>query len=498
MTLDGNGGAPPIPKKLEFFRDALGSAAAFGGDSEEDDIRVEDVEIAGSNRLGENFGSAMTFANVKFRTRKGPKNVGVVIKCLQETEWHVEVMNIYALFDKEVEFYRKTMPAIAKFQTERGMAQTSCIGELVPKCMFAKAHGDEHIVITENLREKGYCMADRHRGLGLRHSIVALRTLGRFHAASLAMKILEPGAFWEASRNSIREVNFIKGREKLFERFYNQLAVGKIEALILSEVEKGVDDADLLLRVASVADRVIKERFQLSQDILQRYREPLAVINHGDFWVNNIMYRYDKNVRKEEVPVAAKLLDFQMTRYGSPSLDLHTFLYTSTTYALRKDHGEDLLRAYHDALLAGIREAGVDLESLSPCESNGMNNAENLGKVGGRGQEVGHIDLPDSHPLSFKALKEDVQRHWPWGLMLAELMLRIVLGDPSEAASSIEDTIITTKSTNGHTNKDETLAGCEMMKKLTTKACDQRYLEVIREFAHKGYFDNQNIYYYPS
>ena len=44
----------------------------------------------------------------------------------------------------------------------------------------------------------------------------------------------------------------------------------------------------------------------------------LHVLNHGDLWTNNLMFKYDE----AENPIDAVLLDFQFTSYGSPALDL--------------------------------------------------------------------------------------------------------------------------------------------------------------------------------
>ncbi|XP_071441956.1 uncharacterized protein [Hetaerina americana] len=484
-----SGGEAFYPESKEFLQKVFWpSTTAKDSPREEDErVTVEEVEVEDGTGLGENYGSVMVFANVKIRTRKGLKDVGVVIKSLKQSQWHVEHMNIFTLFEKEVEFFNKTIPEIVKFQTERGVR--NLLTEYVPKLLFAKAVGEEQIVITENMCRKGFRMADRHHGLGLEHSIMALETLGRFHAASLAMKILEPETFWKSSRNAVKEAFFTKERNFIFDRLYRQVAKGKIQSLVAAEVERGAEDAELLLRVSGVADRVIEQRGRLCVEVPRRYCEPLAVINHGDFWINNILYRYEKNEQGEEFPVTARLVDFQMTRYGSPSLDILTFLYTSTTYQLRKEHEEDLLRAYHKALLAGICEAGVNLDSSFKTLDSGIVNGN--GKEQSRRQ--GNTDLPDGHPLSFRALKDDLTRHWPWGLMLAELMLPIVLGDASENENTIEDAMANSATTQNTEDDEEKVLGLEMLKKLISKSCDERYMEVIREFAHKGYLNNETI-----
>lgn len=79
-------------------------------------------------------------------------------------------------------------------------------------------------------------------------------------------------------------------------------------------------------------------------------REPLSVICHFDYQHNNLMFQYDEHGRPFDVlPV-----DFFMLHYGSPALDLSSFLYASSTQRLREKHWDDLLDTYCTALAASV------------------------------------------------------------------------------------------------------------------------------------------------
>jgi len=91
-------------------------------------------------------------------------------------------------------------------------------------------------------------------------------------------------------------------------------------------------------------------------------KEPLAVLCHGDFCRNNILFRYDSGK-----PCDAVLCDFQNVKYASPSIDLSLFVYMNTSSELRNQHWDDLFGEYYATLsrtLACI--LGCSVEELLP------------------------------------------------------------------------------------------------------------------------------------
>jgi len=83
--------------------------------------------------------------------------------------------------------------------------------------------------------------------------------------------------------------------------------------------------------------------------ILSR-REPLSVICHLDYNRDTLMFQYDER----GCPFDALPTDFFMLHYGSPALDLSSFLYTSSSQRVREKHWDDLLDTYCTALAASV------------------------------------------------------------------------------------------------------------------------------------------------
>lgn len=82
---------------------------------------------------------------------------------------------------------------------------------------------------------------------------------------------------------------------------------------------------------------------------------PVPCILHGDFWINNMLFKYEN-----EGPIAIKMVDFQMSRIGHPTSDLLYFLFTSTTAKMRKMHAKDWLRHYYETFISDLAKLGAE------------------------------------------------------------------------------------------------------------------------------------------
>jgi thiamine kinase-like enzyme len=70
---------------------------------------------------------------------------------------------------------------------------------------------------------------------------------------------------------------------------------------------------------------------------LESGEEPTAVLCHGDFCSNNILFSEG---------LAVKFVDLQKASYASPAMDLSFFLYLNTSPETREKHWDDLLESY--------------------------------------------------------------------------------------------------------------------------------------------------------
>lgn len=73
--------------------------------------------------------------------------------------------------------------------------------------------------------------------------------------------------------------------------------------------------------------------------------DEIKVLNHGDLWVNNMLFKYNGAQQLDVI-----FIDFQLSIWGSPGIDLNYFFYTSLSLDVLKHKRPQLLKVYHNRL----------------------------------------------------------------------------------------------------------------------------------------------------
>ncbi|XP_067000031.2 uncharacterized protein [Anabrus simplex] len=302
---------------------------------------------------------------VVIETSDGQKR-SVIVKCLPTAEYNLKFIRDACLFEKEILFYGETL------QEMSDLLKIDNEPSITPKCLYIR---DDSVLVFEDLLTLGYKIVDRRSGLDMEHCTWALKALARLHALSVSLpsEVLAckyPDTVY-SGRDRAHAVNYIANSIELlaakvekwsgFERFGSKLR----------EIAPGAND------------RIIN---------LFECPSSFRVLNHGDVWVNNMMFRYDENKKVTGI----KLLDFQMCRFVSPAFDLHYFFSTSLAENIRLYNLEQLVKEYH-------REF---------CRYVGL-----LGKA---------------PVLTLDELKAELDKNAFFGLISACLMLPVVLSDPED------------------------------------------------------------------
>ncbi|XP_012535345.1 uncharacterized protein LOC105836094 [Monomorium pharaonis] len=201
------------------------------------------------------------------------------------------------------------------------------------------------LLVIEDLAPLGFRMACRLSGLDLDHTVLALRGLARFHAASVTLCEKEPkqkkmyskGMFNDQHPPEMRDF-FIMSVKALAEEIANWPELKKYSE-----------------KIAKLTDHI----YQIGIDATKLSEDEFNVINHGDVWVNNMLFKYDDNGK----PIDHIFVDFQLCVYTSPAIDLLYFLNTSPSPDIIENKKDILLNEYLSTLSATMKQLNCKTQS---------------------------------------------------------------------------------------------------------------------------------------
>lgn len=80
------------------------------------------------------------------------------------------------------------------------------------------------------------------------------------------------------------------------------------------------------------------------------------VLNHGDLWINNMMFKSDD----DGTPLDVSMIDFQGPFWGTPTVDLMYFIISSVADDIKIKHFDDLIAHYHEQLTVALKKLNYD------------------------------------------------------------------------------------------------------------------------------------------
>nr|CAD7267636.1 unnamed protein product [Timema shepardi] len=169
------------------------------------------------------------------------------------------------------------------------------------------------------------------------------------------------------------------------------------------------------LHGAAYVEAILARKYDILLELLRPKDDAINLLNHGDLWTGNLLFRYTD--RPNKVPVQVVFLDLQLCRYGSPGLDVNYFLYTSTTARMREEHLDELLRTYHWSLVRTFRQLNARAKQCA-CVSNFWSCV------------CAHPDISTlgMKQLTLFDLRREVERTALYGFLSAEHLLRNHVG----------------------------------------------------------------------
>ncbi|KAL0276533.1 UNVERIFIED_CONTAM: hypothetical protein PYX00_004088 [Menopon gallinae] len=314
----------------------------------EEGVRVVEREVSDAVGAGDNYLSIMYQVRAVVENAKTGRREDRVflVKGLPSAKILRDVVEDYGIFRKELYTYNVCLPAMKRIMEEYMPDEMdSFIAAGSYPCR------EPNVLALEDLKLSGYKMAHRRKQLDFRHTVVTLASLARFHALSVRLV------------KSMPEVTEVYLRDEFYSREKRHMVYPHVAKAVKSWLKVMQEDEAIRTLLPDVAKATKKSTDKMIRAVSHRDGS-FTALTHGDSWTNNFMYRYDADGRV----VHAKIVDFQLTRYSTPVLDLLFLFVTSTRPEVMAESFPELVAAYHKALISDMTKLRLDPDCFPSLE----------------------------------------------------------------------------------------------------------------------------------
>lgn len=312
-------------------------------------FRIHDIEWKHLTDPGENFGSVILAIDISAEQNDKKRTLNVVVKLPPKSAYLLDLFDSPLTFKKELEFYSTIAPEFLKLQNESGIPQEA-LSVIVPQFLGGRLglrdpqrFDEQAAIVLENLKNHNYMTQDRIAGLDKVHMDFAISHLAKLHAITIGLKLKKPEFFNkivlpQCLSNTVNEVAE-KGSIDMIQKAHNDYKNLREAEAYLDRIEKTIEYGN--------THEVTPE-------------EPWATLVHNDFWVNNMLFKYDESDKL----INMKIVDFQLIVYDYGVNDLIFFLISSSRKEVLDNHLDDMIDFYYDSFIESLKSLSVDTNAF--------------------------------------------------------------------------------------------------------------------------------------
>ncbi|XP_067004348.2 uncharacterized protein [Anabrus simplex] len=306
-----------------------------------DNVTVTGREAKPAVPRGQNYLSCLYRVLVEFSMGRRSFTRSLIVKCYPVGEVVQMLCSELDAFDKERTMYQKTLPDMERiFHRATQLAESLSTSKSLQCPIFsARSFHTTRVgtLILEDLASQGFVSVPRQSQLDLPHCLKVMELLGKFHAASIALHENKP--------DDVRRY-----KERLFIEQKRDIAKYMLEPTLKTlarEIKTWPGYERFAKKICNMSNVGVHRMIEL----FKPENSAFNVLNHGDFWITNIMFKYHSGTKDiQEV----RLVDFQISRYCSPAIDIIYFMNTSPQEEVRLKYEDKLIEEYYTSLVSSL------------------------------------------------------------------------------------------------------------------------------------------------
>ncbi|XP_047998704.1 uncharacterized protein LOC125236057 [Leguminivora glycinivorella] len=298
-------------------------------------VLVEQVGIKGDNYV----------AHVKrftYKSEEGStfKIIGKIAPAAEELR---NMMKTMLLFNNEIVMYDSILPKLNDLQNIVGNEDKV----IFPACYGVVTEAPYEFILLEDLNELYFVMLDRLKPLTNDSIRIVTKDLAMYHSLSLVLRNSEPEVY----------DNFANKLTNIWAAWDAEPQMQQFSEAAENEILEIIDDSDKYknLVLGSISKMASHARDHASYEKDSKY----TVIQQGDCWNNNILFRLENGT-----PVQNVMIDYQLSKEGSPAGDILYFLFNCTDHATRLKYYNEWIDYYYEIMESTLKKHGLETSTV--------------------------------------------------------------------------------------------------------------------------------------
>ncbi|XP_011176499.1 uncharacterized protein LOC105208389 [Zeugodacus cucurbitae] len=332
----------PLWMNTGFFEKVLRSC------ENDSSIEVINVSISPASMKGDHYASIMFRSKVEYLmgSKEFSLTKSVIVKTLPEEGNKHDMLSQSQLFETEINMYNVTLPKIAHILKIHGDPIT-----LAPRILYCSLKPHK-IIVLEDISEQGFEMM-RNRFPTENEMKKIYRKLAKLHAVSYMM------AQCEEYKNVTQYQCGICSSDSILEYEMFKSAIHNFIKLLTSQPEVDI----YAPKFQAMESEVLRKCHELFCAHRNGIKTEALVLNHGDFHLKNLMFKFDENSQMQDFI----MVDFQLSVYAPPIIDLTYSKYMMCSSLMRNNYNI-YLRTYFEQFNQTLRAINYHGDYLKYCE----------------------------------------------------------------------------------------------------------------------------------